>query len=79
MLLVPVIALMLAYGFCIFRLRDLFRTPDIGWLVELGGLSHSGLAWPGVLIVVMVGFHEAMSSDGTLARMARTKGSRIGN
>lgn len=36
-LLVPVIALMLAYGLCIFRLRDLFRTPDIGWLVELGG------------------------------------------
>lgn len=38
MLLVPVIALMRAHGFCIFRLRDLFRTPDIGWLVELGGL-----------------------------------------
>ncbi|MFG6080097.1 hypothetical protein ACEUZ9_000547 [Paracoccus litorisediminis] len=36
-LLVPVIALMRANGFCTFRLRYLSRPPDIGWLVELGG------------------------------------------
>lgn len=79
MLIVPSAALLRAYGssrvfgpfgFEIFPAQE----PEIAWMVKLGDLIHGELAWVlAVLIlghVVMVGVHEAMWRDGTLARMA---------
>ncbi|WP_225612155.1 hypothetical protein [Paracoccus sp. PAR01] len=63
-----------SFGFEIFSARPI----SDGWS-NLAVFTWRLLWVPGVLIVVMVGFHEAMSRDGTLVRMARTKGPRIGN
>lgn len=78
MLAVPAIALIRAYGndrafapfgFTIFPAQE----PPIGWMVNLGGALHGELGWLlGILIlghVAMVGVHESMWRDGTLARM----------
>lgn len=58
------------FGFLIFPARD----RPVAWMAELADLLHGELAWlMGVLIlghVVMVGVHEGMWRDGTLARMA---------
>ena len=82
MLAVPSLALLRAwggerafapYGFEIFPARE----APIEWTQTLAGLLHGELAWlMGLLIlghVVMVGVHEAMWRDGTLARMARAR------
>ncbi len=79
MLVVPSLALLRAwgserafapYGFQIFPARE----APIEWTQKLAGALHGELAWlMGLLIlghVVMVGVHEAMWRDGTLARMA---------
>jgi cytochrome b561 len=78
MLAVPAIALIRAYGnnrefaplgFTIFPAQE----PPVTWMVDLGGALHGELGWLlGILIlghVVMVGVHESMWRDGTLARM----------
>lgn len=83
MLAVPAIALLRAYGndrvfapfgFTIFPAQE----PPIGWMVNLGGLLHGELGWLlSILIaghIVMVGVHESMWRDGTLARMLGRKG-----
>lgn len=77
-LAVPTIALIRAYGndrafapfgFTIFPAQE----PAIKWMVDLGGALHGELGWLlGILIlghVAMVGVHESMWRDGTLARM----------
>lgn len=79
MLLVPVAALLRAYGsdkpfapfgFQIFPAQQ----PATRWMVDLGNALHGELAWLlAALIlghVVMVALHEGMWRDGTLARMA---------
>jgi len=78
MLAVPAIALIRAYGndrafapfgFTIFPAQE----PPIKWTVDLGGALHGELGWLlGILIlghVAMVGVHESIWRDGTLARM----------
>ena len=83
MLAVPTIALLRAYGndrvfapfgFTIFPAQE----PPIGWMVNLGGLLHGELGWLLAILVaghiVMVGVHESMWRDGTLARMLGRKG-----
>ncbi|MDS9468843.1 cytochrome b/b6 domain-containing protein [Paracoccus sp. MBLB3053] len=80
MVMVPCVALLRAYGseraFAPFGF-EIFpaRATEIGWMVDLGGLLHGELGWVlGALIlghVVMVGIHETMWRDGTLARMTR--------
>lgn len=84
LLAVPGIALIRAYGndrafapfgFTIFPAQE----PAIKWMVDLGGALHGELGWLlGILIlghVAMVGVHESMWRDGTLARMlGRSRG-----
>lgn len=78
MLAVPAIALVRAYGndrvfapfgFTVFPAQQ----PPVTWAVDLGGALHGELGWVlGVLVlghVAMVGIHESMWRDGTLARM----------
>lgn len=76
---VPAAALLRAYGgeraFAPFGFQ-LFpaQTPPVGWMVGLGDALHGEMAWLLLLLilghVVMVGVHESMWRDGTLARMA---------
>ncbi|WP_323009252.1 cytochrome b [Paracoccus sp. (in: a-proteobacteria)] len=79
MALVPTIALLRAYGserafapfgFQIFPAQE----PPIAWTVNLAGALHGELAWLLLVLilghVVMVGVHESMWRNGTLARMA---------
>lgn len=79
LLIVPTVALLRAYGndrvfapfgFTIFPAQE----EPVRWMVQLGGALHGELGWfLAILIlghVAMVGVHEAMWRDGTLARMA---------
>ncbi|MDT1060668.1 cytochrome b [Paracoccus sp. CPCC 101403] len=79
MLLVPLAALLRAYGservfapfgFQIFAAQD----PQIGWMVGFGNALHGELGWLMLALiaghVAMVGLHEGMWRDGTLSRMA---------
>lgn len=79
MLVVPLLALLRAWGaeraFAplgveIFPAREL----PVEWAVKLAGALHGELAWLLLVLilghVVMVGVHQAMWRDGTLARMA---------
>jgi len=79
MVLMPAAALLRAYGgerafaplgFQIFPPQQ----PPIGWMVGLGDALHGEMAWLLLVLVlghvVMVGVHEGMWRDGTLARMA---------
>lgn len=79
MLIVPVAALLRAYGgergfapfgFEIFAAQQ----PPIGWMVGIGDALHGELGWLLLALiaghVLMVGLHEGMWRDGTLARMA---------
>lgn len=79
MLIVPGVALLRAwgsdrvfapFGFQIFAAQE----PPVQWTLSLAGALHGELGWVmAVLIaghVVMVGVHEGMWRDGTLARMA---------
>lgn len=58
------------FGFQIFPAQE----PPIGWMVGLGDLLHGAGGWLLLALiaghVVMVGLHEGMWRDGTLARMA---------
>ncbi|UFS65869.1 cytochrome b [Paracoccus denitrificans] len=79
MVLVPVAALLRAYGgervFAPFGF-EIFpaQQPPIGWMVGLGDALHGEMGWLLLALilghVVMVGVHEGMWRDGTLARMA---------
>lgn len=82
MVMVPVSAVLRAYGndrpFAPFGFEIFPAQPEaIGWMVTLGDAVHGELAWGmGVLIlghVAMVGLHEALWRDGTLAKMVRRK------
>lgn len=79
MLLVPVAALLRAYGservFAPFGFQIFAaQTPEIGWMVSFGEALHGEMAWVLLALIVghvlMVGIHEGMWRDGTLARMA---------
>ncbi len=58
------------FGFTIFPGRE----APVDWAVGLGNAVHGELAWTLAALVaghvVMVGVHEGMWRDGTLARMA---------
>lgn len=79
MLIVPFAAVLRAYGserafapfgFEIFAAREV----PIGWMVSFGDALHGELGWLMLALiaghVVMVGLHEKLWRDGTLARMA---------
>ena len=79
MLIIPGVALLRAYGndrvfapfgFTVFPARE----EPIGWMVDLAGALHGELGWVLAAMVaghvIMVGLHEGMWRDGTLARMA---------
>ncbi|WP_374427756.1 cytochrome b [Paracoccus sp. (in: a-proteobacteria)] len=79
MLIVPGAALLRAYGsdkvFAPFGVAIFpAQEPPIGWMVTLGDLLHGEGAWLLLALiaghVAMVGLHEGMWRDGTLARMA---------
>lgn len=85
MLIVPLAALLRAFGsgrgfapfgFTLFPTRE----APIEWMVNFANAIHGELGWVmGVLIlghVGMVGLHEAMWKDGTLAKMAGRKALR---
>ncbi|MBJ2153510.1 cytochrome b [Paracoccus sp. IB05] len=87
MLIVPLAALARAFGsgrgfspfgFPLFPTRD----EPIAWMVAFGDAVHGELGWVfGVLLIghiAMVGLHEAMWKDGTLAKMAGKKALRGG-
>lgn len=61
------------FGFEIFPAQS----EEISWMSDLAGALHGELAWVlAVLIlghIVMVGVHEAMWKDGTLAKMMRRR------
>jgi len=79
MVIVPVSALLRAYGgervFAPFGF-EVFpaQQPPIDWMVTIGEALHGELAWLLLALiaghVIMVGVHEGMWRDGTLARMA---------
>lgn len=81
MILVPFAALARAYGsdrgFAPFGF-EIFapKSPEIGWTGAIGSW-HGEMAWFfGALIlghIVMVGLHETMWRDGTLAKMAGSR------
>ncbi len=79
MVIVPLAALLRAYGsdrvFAPFGFQIFpAQLPEIGWMVRLGEALHGEMAWLLLALiaghVVMVGLHEGMWRDGTLARMA---------
>lgn len=85
MLIVPTAAILRAlggtrpfapFGFTISPGRE----QEIGWMVATGNLLHGELAWVLAALVaghvLMVGLHEGMWRDGTLARMAGRRGLR---
>lgn len=78
MVFVPTAALLRSYGsergFAPFGFQIFApKSPEIGWTSAIGAY-HGEVAWLLCLLVlghiVMVGVHEAMWRDGTLARMA---------
>lgn len=83
MLVIPTLGLLRAWGsdrgFAPFGI-PLFspKSPEIEWTGALAGAFHGELAW--LLLaamaghVAMVGVHQAMWRDGTLARMAGRRG-----
>lgn len=85
LLAIPTVALIRAYGsqrvfapfgFTIFPAQE----PPIKWMTDLGGALHGELGWLLAILIVghvaMVGVHESMWRDGTLARMlGRRRGS----
>lgn len=84
MFLVPASALLRAYGSDQpFRLLgvEIFsaKEPAIGWMMQLGS-AHGLMGWLLALLiaghVAMVGLHESMWKDGTLAKMAGRKALR---
>ncbi|WP_232831614.1 cytochrome b [Pseudogemmobacter bohemicus] len=87
MLIVPLAALARAFGsgrgFAPFGF-PLFPTREepISWMVDFGNAVHGELGWVfGALLIghiAMVGLHEAMWKDGTLAKMAGKKALRAG-
>lgn len=79
MVLVPVSALLRAYGsdrvFAPFGFQIFApQQPPIAWMVEFGSLIHGELGWVMLALiaghVLMVGVHEGMWRDGTLSKMA---------
>ncbi len=79
MLIVPSVAILRAwgstrgfapFGFTIFAPR----TEEVAWATGLGSALHGELAWVMAALIaghiVMVGVHEGMWRDGTLAKMA---------
>jgi len=79
MAIVPVAALLRAYGsergFAPFGFQIFApQLPEIGWMVRAGDALHGEMGWLLLALiaghVVMVGLHEGMWRDGTLARMA---------
>lgn len=79
MLLIPVAALLRAYGservFAPFGFQIFpAQTPEIAWMVGIGEALHGEMAWVLLALiaghVLMVGIHEGMWRDGTLSRMA---------
>ncbi|WP_374302406.1 cytochrome b [Paracoccus sp. (in: a-proteobacteria)] len=79
MLAIPGLALLRAwgsdrafapFGFQIFSAK----TPEVEWTGNLAGALHGELGWFLLAViaghVLMVGVHQAMWRDGTLARMA---------
>lgn len=83
MLAVPALGLLRAWGsdrgFAPFGI-PLFapKSPEVAWTDALAGALHGELAWLLLALiaghVVMVGIHQAMWRDGTLARMAGRRG-----
>lgn len=79
MIVIPSVALFRAYGsdrsFALFGV-EVFpaQQPPVEWMVNLAGALHGELAWVLLALigghVVMVGLHEGMWRDGTLAKMA---------
>lgn len=79
MLVIPALALLRAWGsdkpFALFGIQIFSaKTPEIEWTGALAGALHGELAWLLLALiaghVAMVGIHQAMWRDGTLARMA---------
>lgn len=83
MLVIPGLALLRAwgsdrvfapFGFQIFSAK----TPEVEWTGNLAGALHGELGWFLLALVaghvLMVGLHQAMWRDGTLARMAGRRG-----
>lgn len=54
------------------------KTPEVEWTGALAGAWHGEMAWTLLALiaghVVMVGVHQAMWRDGTLARMVGRRG-----
>jgi cytochrome b561 len=78
MMVSPVAALLRAYGserpFAPFGFQIFApQVPEIGWMVRAGDALHGEMSWLLLALVaghvVMVGLHEGMWRDGTLARM----------
>ncbi|OWJ77962.1 cytochrome b [Haematobacter genomosp. 1] len=85
MLVVPSVALLRAWGsdrvFAPFGFQVFpARTTPVEWAVGLGDALHGELGWVLALLilghVVMVGLHEGMWRDGTMARMAGSRARR---
>lgn len=83
MLAVPALALLRAWGsdraFAPFGFEVFAaRTPPVEWTGALAGALHGELGWFLLALVaghvLMVGLHQAMWRDGTLARMAGRRG-----
>lgn len=87
MTIVPGTALLRAYGsdkpfapfgFQIFPAQQ----PEIGWMVRLGDTLHGAGGWLLLVLiaghVLMVGIHDGMWRDGTLARMAGRRRDHLG-
>lgn len=85
MLAVPFAALLRAWGsdraFAPFGF-EIFpaQVPPVGWAVGIGDALHGELGWVLALLILghvaMVGLHEGMWRDGTLARMAGSRAVR---
>lgn len=82
MLVIASVAILRAYGntrsFAPFGF-EIFpaRTEEITWMTNLAGALHGELAWVLAVLILghigMVGVHEAMWKDGTLAKMMRRR------
>ena len=79
MVLIPVAALLRAYGseraFAPFGFQIFApQTPPIEWMVTFGDMIHGELGWITLALiaghVLMVCLHEGMWRDGTLRKMA---------
>ena len=85
MLVVPAVALLRSWGservFAPFGFQIFpARTTPVEWAVGLGDALHGEMGWVLALLilghVVMVGLHEGMWRDGTMARMAGSRARR---